>query len=139
MRDQETLGHSNRVASHSLDLAMLLGMKDKEDLDMVYRGALMRHHPAEGYRILARVPYLEPAADLVLSHHERWDGEGYPRQLKGSAIPLGTRNFSLSDTFDAIVSDRPYRDGRIPDEALQEILRCAGSQFDPKVVEAFEA
>ena len=166
MRDQETRGHSNRVASHSLDLAMTLGMKDQEDLDMIYRGALMhdvgkigvpdqilrkpgplteeewefmRMHPADGYRILARVPYLRPAADVVLSHHERWDGDGYPRQLKGSGIPLGARIFSLSDTFDAIVSDRPYRAGRTPDEALQEILRCSGSQFDPKVVEAFEA
>lgn len=166
MRDQETRGHSNRVASHSLDLAKLLGMNDKEDLDMVYRGALMhdvgkigvpdaillkpgplteeewefmRLHPADGYRILARVPYLRPAADVVLSHHERWDGDGYPRQLKGSAIPQGARIFSLSDTFDAIVSDRPYRDGRTPDEALAEILRCAGSQFDPEVVEAFES
>jgi HD-GYP domain-containing protein (c-di-GMP phosphodiesterase class II) len=99
----------------------------------------MRMHPADGYRILARVPYLRPAADVVLSHHERWDGDGYPRQLKAENIPLGARIFSLSDTFDAIVSDRPYRAGRTPDEALQEILRCSGSQFDPKVVEAFEA
>ena len=166
MRDQETRGHSNRVASHSLDLARLLGMTDKEELGMVYRGALMhdvgkigvpdsillkpgplteeewefmRKHPADGYRILARVPYLRPAADVVLSHHERWEGGGYPRSLKGTAIPLGARIFSLSDTFDAIVSDRPYRDGRTPDEALQEILRCAGTQFDPTVVEAFES
>ena len=166
MRDQETRGHSNRVASHSVELARVLGLSDEDEIMMIYRGALMhdvgkigvpdailrkpgplteeewvfmRKHSAMGYRILAQVPYLRPAARVVLAHHERWDGEGYPRKLKGEAIPLGARIFALSDTYDAIVSDRPYRKGKSPDEALQEILRCAGTQFDPKVVEAFEA
>lgn len=166
MRDQETRGHSGRVAAHSLELAQILGIKDDEELTMIYRGALMhdvgkigvpdailrkpgpltdeewefmRRHPALGYRILAQVPYLRPAAKIVLAHHERWDGDGYPRRLKGEDIPLGARIFSLSDTYDAIVSDRPYREGQSPDAAFAEILRCAGTQFDPKVVEAFEA
>lgn len=166
MRDQETRGHSGRVATHALELAQILGIKDDEELMMIYRGALMhdvgkigvpdailrkpgpltdeewefmRRHPALGYRILAQVPYLRPAAKIVLAHHERWDGTGYPRQLKGEEIPLGARIFSLSDTYDAIVSDRPYREGQSPDAAFAEILRCAGTQFDPKVVEAFEA
>ncbi len=166
MRDQETRGHSGRVASHSLEMARLIGMGDEEELTMIYRGALMhdvgkigvpdailrkpgaltdeewvfmRKHPAMGYRILAQVPYLRPAARMVLAHHERWDGGGYPRRLKGEEIPFGARIFALADTYDAIISDRPYRNGKSPDEALQEILRCAGTQFDPKVVEAFEA
>lgn len=166
MRDQETRGHSQRVANHSLDIARMLGIKDDDELGMIYRGALMhdvgkigvpdaillkpdklteeewefmRRHPAMGYKILAQVPYLRPAAKIVLAHHERWDGDGYPRQLKGENIPLGARIFALCDSYDAIISDRPYRAGQPPDAALQEILRCAGSQFDPRVVEAFEA
>ncbi|MBA4180663.1 MAG: hypothetical protein C0506_08765 [Anaerolinea sp.] len=166
VRDQETRGHSVRVASHSLDLAKMLGMNTEEELITIYRGALMhdvgkigvpdaillkpakltdeewefmRRHSALGYRILAQVPYLRPAAKIVLAHHERWDGDGYPRRLKGENIPPGARIFAIADTYDAIISDRPYRQGRSPDEARDEILRCAGSQFDPMVVEAFEA
>lgn len=166
VRDQETRGHSVRVATHSLDMAKTLGIKDEEELLTVYRGALMhdvgkigvpdaillkpaklteeewefmRRHPALGYRILAQVPYLRPAAKIVLAHHERWDGDGYPRRLKEEDIPLGARIFAICDTYDAIISDRPYRKGQSPDAALAEILRCAGTQFDPKVVEAFEA
>jgi len=101
--------------------------------------AFMRRHPALGCRILAQVPYLRPAARIVLAHHERWDGGGYPRGLKEENIPLGARIFALCDTYDAIISDRPYRKGQSPDAAFAEILRCAGEQFDPKVVEAFEA
>lgn len=166
VRDQETRGHSVRVAHHSVDIAQMLGIKDDEELLTFYRGALMhdvgkigvpdaillkpaklteeewefmRRHPALGYRILAQVPYLRPAAKIVLAHHERWDGDGYPRKLKGEDIPLGARIFAICDTYDAIISDRPYRKGQSPDAALTEILRCAGTQFDPKVVEAFEA
>ncbi|MGK2966575.1 MAG: HD-GYP domain-containing protein [Tepidiformaceae bacterium] len=166
MRDQETRGHSSRVAYHSVDVAKMLGMKDDDELAMIYRGALMhdvgkigvpdaillkpaalteeewtfmRRHPALGYRILAQVPYLRPAARIVLAHHERWDGGGYPRRLKAEDIPLGARIFALCDSYDAIISDRPYRKGQSPDAAFAEILRCAGEQFDPKVVEAFEA
>jgi hypothetical protein len=166
LRDHETRGHSGRVATHSLELAKMLGIKDTDELEMIYRGALMhdvgkigipdhillkpgklteeewefmRRHSAMGYRILAQVPYLRPAAKVVLAHHERWDGGGYPRGLKGEDIPLGARIFAISDSFDAIISDRPYRDGQSPDAALAEIKKYAGSQFDPLVVEAFEA
>jgi putative nucleotidyltransferase with HDIG domain len=166
MRDQETRGHSVRVATHSLALAEMLGIKDQDELAMIYRGALMhdvgkigvpdailrkpsslseeewvfmRKHSAMGYRILAQVPYLRPAARIVLAHHERWDGAGYPRGLKKEDIPLGARIFALSDSYDAIISDRPYRRGQTADAAFTEILRCAGTQFDPRVVEAFEA
>lgn len=166
VRDQETRGHSQRVARHSSDVATLLGFKDPLEMATIYRGALMhdvgkigirdnvllkpgpltedewvfmKKHAAMGYDILAQVPYLRPAAAIVLAHHERWDGGGYPKGLKADEIPFGARIFALCDTYDAIISDRPYRAGRSPDAALQEILRCAGSQFDPKVVEAFEA
>ncbi len=166
MRDQETRGHSSRVATHSIELARLLGIANEAVLGMLYRGALMhdggkigvpdailrkpaalteeewvfmRRHPAMGYRILAQVPYLRPAARIVLAHHERWDGAGYPRRLKGEDIPIGARIFALSDTYDAIISDRPYRKSQTPEAAFAEILRCSGDQFDPKVVEAFEA
>ena len=166
VRDQETKGHSVRVATHSLQMAQMLGMKGEEELGMIYRGALMhdvgkigvpdnillkpgplteeewifmRRHPAMGYKILAQVPYLRPTAKIVLAHHERWDGDGYPRKLKGEQIPLGARIFSIADTYDAIISDRPYREGKSPELAFAEILRCSGAQFDPKVIEAFEA
>jgi hypothetical protein len=166
VRDQETRGHSVRVATHSIDIARLLGIGHDDELSTIYRGALMhdvgkigvpdaillkpaklteeewefmRRHPAMGYRILAQVPYLRPTARIVLAHHERWDGDGYPRRLKAEDIPLGARIFAICDTYDAIISDRPYRKGQSPDAALAEILRCAGTQFDPKVVEAFEA
>jgi hypothetical protein len=166
VRDQETRGHSMRVAAHSVDIAKMLGITGEEELAYVYRGALMhdvgkigvpdaillkpakltdeewefmRRHSAMGYRILAQVPYLRPAAKIVLAHHERWDGDGYPRRLKGEDIPLGARIFALCDTYDAIISDRPYRQGQTPDAAFTEILRCAGTQFDPTVIEAFEA
>jgi HD-GYP domain-containing protein (c-di-GMP phosphodiesterase class II) len=82
---------------------------------------------------------LRHAAKIVLAHHERWDGDGYPRRLKGPEIPLGARIFALCDTYDAIISDRPYRMGQTPDAAMKEIIRCAGTQFDPLVIEAFEA
>ncbi len=166
VRDQETKGHSVRVATHSLDIAKLLGITDDQELATIYRGALMhdvgkigvpdnillkpgklteeewefmRRHSAMGYKILAQVPYLRPTAKIVLAHHERWDGDGYPRKLKAENIPLGARIFALCDTYDAIISDRPYRKGQTPDAAFAEILRCAGTQFDPRVIEAFEA
>ncbi|MFN0095904.1 MAG: HD-GYP domain-containing protein [Dehalococcoidia bacterium] len=166
VRDQETRGHSQRVARHSAEMAKLLGINEPEEMMTIYRGALMhdvgkigvpdnillkpgaltdeewvfmKRHSAMGYKILAQVPYLRPTARIVLAHHERWDGGGYPRRLKSHDIPLGARIFALADTYDAIISDRPYRKGRTPMAAFEEILRCSGSQFDPKVVEAFEA
>jgi HD-GYP domain-containing protein (c-di-GMP phosphodiesterase class II) len=166
VRDQETRGHSVRVASHSIEIARAIGISDADELATIYRGALMhdvgkigvpdgvllkpgqltedewklmRRHPALGYRILAQVPYLRPTARIVLAHHERWDGKGYPRGTAGEDIPLGARIFAICDTYDAILSDRPYRAGQSPEAALAEILRCGGTQFDPHLVEAFEA
>jgi HD-GYP domain-containing protein (c-di-GMP phosphodiesterase class II) len=83
------------------------------------------------------VKFLDGAAEIVLAHHERWDGQGYPKGLRGEEIPLGSRIFMVVDTFDTMTSDRVYRKALSTREALEEILRCSGTQFDPMVVEAF--
>jgi putative nucleotidyltransferase with HDIG domain len=162
-RECETGHHSQRVVRYSLAIGDRMGVlgRDREDLA---RGALlhdigkigvpdqillkpgrltaeewveMRRHPEIGARILSGIHFLSPAADIVLSHQERWDGQGYPRGLVGEAIPLGARIFAVADTIDAIVSDRPYRRGRPFSYAREEIQRYSGSQFDPGVVKAF--
>src|SRR4051794_41285470 len=97
---------------------------------------LMRKHPEAGARILDAVPFLDRAVDVVLHHHERWDGRGYPGGLEEEGIPLWARIFSVADTVDAITSDRPYRRGRPLEEAVREIVARAGSQFDPECAEA---
>jgi HD-GYP domain-containing protein (c-di-GMP phosphodiesterase class II) len=97
----------------------------------------MRKHPEFGFRMLAKMPYLHEAALIVLQHQERWDGKGYPQCLGGEDIVIGARIFCIADTLDAITSDRPYRKGRPPQVARDEIKRCAGTQFDPKLAEAF--
>jgi putative nucleotidyltransferase with HDIG domain len=99
---------------------------------------VMRTHTIVGAQILGSVRELEGIAELVRHSHERWDGQGYPDGLAGDEIPLGSRIIFCADAFHAIRSDRPYRDGVSAAEALKEVHRCAGSQFDPLVVEAFE-
>jgi PAS domain S-box-containing protein len=97
---------------------------------------LMRRHPEAGARILDAVPFLDRAVDVVMHHHERWDGRGYPAGLEGDGIPLWARIFAVADTVDAITSDRPYRTGRPFEEALDEIVARAGTQFDPDCAHA---
>jgi ribonuclease P protein subunit RPR2 len=97
---------------------------------------LMRRHPEDGARILDAIPFLERAVDVVLHHHERWDGRGYPAGLHEDGIPLWARIFSVADTVDAITSNRPYRPGRPLEEAIDEIVSRAGTQFDPDCAEA---
>jgi diguanylate cyclase (GGDEF)-like protein len=97
----------------------------------------MRQHTLIGERIIAAAPELAGVARIVRSSHERFDGGGYPDGLRGEDIPLGARIVAVCDTYDAIVSDRAYRRGRTPAEALAELARCAGSQFDPRIVTAF--
>lgn len=162
-RDTETQWHSRRVSMYAKRLAQELGLSGQALFD-VEVGALlhdvgkigvrdsvllkpgplgeaeweeMRQHPAIGYRLLRRVDYLREAAQIVLQHQERWDGGGYPACLAGEEIVLGARIFAVVDAFDAISSDRPYRRGQSYDVALAEIRRCAGTQFDPTVVDAF--
>ena len=98
---------------------------------------VMKRHPEIGAAIMSRSAFLQPALPAVLHHQERWDGTGYPAGLRGEEISLQGRIIAVVDTFDAIVSSRPYRAGRSPEVALAEIERCSGSQFDPAVVEAF--
>lgn len=101
--------------------------------------AEIRAHPVEGMWLIAGVPSLQPALPYVLFHHERWDGQGYPTRRSGAAIPLEGRMLAVADAFDAMTSGRPYRCAFTADEAAAEIEGCAGSQFDPEVVEAFLA
>ncbi len=99
----------------------------------------MRTHPELGFLMVADVKQLEKAREIILNHHERYDGKGYPNGVSGEAIPLGARLFTIADSFDAMISDRPYRKGMTLAEAREEVRRCSGTQFDPLCVAAFEA
>jgi len=98
---------------------------------------IMRLHPEKGCRIAMATPELADIAHLILKHHEKWDGTGYPFNLKGEEIPIECRILSIVDAFDAMTSDRPYRKSMPPEEALEEIRRCAGTHFDPEMAEIF--
>ncbi|HKV56826.1 MAG TPA: HD-GYP domain-containing protein [Ktedonobacteraceae bacterium] len=98
---------------------------------------IIKHHPAYGASILNNYTSLPDVALLAYHHHERWDGEGYPDRIAGEAIPLGARMIAIADAFDAMTSDRSYQVRRSPQEALDELQRCAGTQFDPLLVQLF--
>lgn len=97
----------------------------------------LRLHPEKGYRIAASSPNLTDVAELILKHHERWDATGYPQGLKGEEIPLECRIFSIAEAYDSIISQRPHRQARNKQEALAELGRCAGTQFDPRLTALF--
>jgi putative two-component system response regulator len=98
---------------------------------------IMQRHPVYAYNMLAPIAYMRQALDIPYCHHEKWDGTGYPRGLKGEQIPLAARIFSVVDSFDTLRSDRPYRRGLSTENALDYIKEQAGTHFDPKIVEAF--
>jgi len=162
-RDNETEGHSQRVVRYSLEIGSLLGL-ERHDLEILGRGTLlhdigkigvpdavlwkpgkltdeewveMRNHVEYGYRMLRHIPFLRDAAMIMLHHHERFDGAGYPQSLKDHDIVIGARIFAIADTYDAMTTDRPYRKALSDQDAREEITRCNGSQFDPAIVEAF--
>ena len=162
-RDPYTRGHSARVTKVAEAIALRLGW-DEERLDLLKLGgplhdvgklgvseevlakpgrldeqelAQIREHPKLGARILLRVTALRGALPYVLYHHERWDGGGYPTGRAGEQIPLEARVLAVADAFDAMTSDRPYSRALDLDEALAEVARCAGTQFDPAIVRVF--
>lgn len=165
LRDKETEGHSQRVADLTLELAKLLGVNEEEQIQ-IYRGALlhdigklgipdqilhkpgpltdsewviMRQHPTFALNMLSPISYLQPALDIPYSHHERWNGSGYPRGLKGKQIPLAARIFAVVDVWDALTSERPYRGAWTKHQAQHFIADQAGKLFDPQVVQRFLA
>ena len=97
----------------------------------------MRQHPVWAYEMLSSIRYLQPALDIPYCHHEKWDGTGYPRGLKGEEIPISARIFAVADVWDAVTSDRPYRKGWSEEEALKYIEEQSGKYFDPRVVQEF--
>jgi putative nucleotidyltransferase with HDIG domain len=163
LRDMETAGHSERVTRYSLLIARAMN-SSQDELLQITRGAylhdigkigipdsilrkegkldpeemdIMRTHVRIGYELVRRIAFLMPAAEIILSHHESYDGSGYPQGLRGRDIPRGARIFALADALDAITSDRPYRPAQPFNAAREEIAREAGKRFDPEAAEAF--
>ncbi len=163
LRDEDTQEHTINVTELSLQLAREVGMAE-EELEHVNRGALlhdigkmgipdnilrkrgpltkgewaiMRQHPQFAYDMISEIPYLLPALDIPYCHHERWDGNGYPRGLKGKEIPLAARVFSIIDTWDALLTNRSYRDAWEKKTVMDYIRNESGTRFDPEIVEVF--
>jgi len=162
-RDSETEGHSKRVVRCAVAIGKAMGIS-AEELASLEVGALlhdigkvgvsdqilrkngplspdewleMRKHPEIGYGLTSRISFLDHASPIVRHHHERWDGTGYPDGLCGENIPLAARIFAVADSFDAMVSDRPYRRGLPLEQVIGELRRGAGKQFDPQIVDVF--
>jgi HD-GYP domain-containing protein (c-di-GMP phosphodiesterase class II) len=163
LRDSQTGGHSRRVTLYSIKILRTMGGSERQlrsiavgawlhdigklaipDAILLKPGALteeerqiMQRHAQIGYDLVKRIPFLAEAAEIVLTHHERNDGTGYPQGLKADDIPLGARIFAVVDTVDAMTSDRPYRSALPFSEARKEIQRGSGSKYDSRVAEVF--
>jgi putative nucleotidyltransferase with HDIG domain len=163
LRDKETEGHSLRVTEMTLELARKFDLAD-EQLRHIRWGALlhdigkmgvpdsillkpdkltdqewerMKQHPVFAFEMLSPITYLKSSLDIPYCHHEKWDGTGYPRGLKGEVIPLAARLFAIVDVWDALRSDRPYRKAWSVEKTLEHIKSLSGTHFDPKVVDYF--
>ncbi len=163
LRDRETLGHTQRVTEMAVKFARKLDLKEGEIID-IRRGAIlhdigkicvpdsilfkpgaldeeewkvMHKHPETAFYLLRKIDYLLKAIDIPYCHHEKWDGTGYPRKLKGKEIPLAARFFSIIDVWDALLSDRSYRNAWTPEKAREFIHQSSGSHFDPDLVPIF--
>ena len=163
LRDGDTEGHSRRAEALTMNLARKMGVS-AEELVHMRRGALlhdigkmaipdgillkagklsdeewlvMKKHPAYAYDMLSKIDYLKPALDIPTSHHERWDGSGYPQGLDGENIPLQARIFAVVDVWDALQSDRPYREAWTEEKTIQYLKDQSGKEFDPRVVQEF--
>jgi HD-GYP domain-containing protein (c-di-GMP phosphodiesterase class II) len=163
LRDRETEGHSQRVLDLTVRIARKLGI-EQDEMVHIKRGSLlhdigkmgvpdnillkegpldeheweiMKKHPVFAYRMLSAITLLENALEIPYSHHEKWDGSGYPRGLRGEEIPLSARIFAIVDVWDAIQSDRPYRKAWSDGKAMEYIQSESGKHFDPMVVHAF--
>jgi len=164
LRDSETEHHCLRVSSFVLKLARKSGISEKDRLKDIEWGAflhdigkigvpdailkkpgrlteaereIIRTHPVLGYQMLQKIPFLKGAVEIVFSHHESYDGSGYPQGLAGEGIPLSARLFAVADTIDAMTSDRPYRKALPIQAAGSELKRLSGKQFDPRIVDVF--
>jgi HD-GYP domain-containing protein (c-di-GMP phosphodiesterase class II) len=162
-KDPYTKGHSDRVNQYTLKMARQLKLPE-DQLDMLQYMSLLhdigkigikdsvlnkpgklteeefdeiKKHPEVGYRIISEIKYLSKSAEVVRHHHERYNGMGYPSGLIGEKIPLGSRIISVADAYDAMTTERPYKKAMTHEEALLELNRCSGTQFDPRVVKAF--
>jgi ribonuclease P protein subunit RPR2 len=164
-RDAYTGKHAERVTAYALEIARALGisLSDASEIEFGFllhdigkvaipdailfkpdaltdkERALMKQHPAIGAQIVRGIDFLGPAADVVRSHHERWDGRGYPDGLAGEQIPLAARVFAVADVLDALTTNRPYRPASSFGVARKMISSESGAQFDPRVVEAFNS
>jgi putative nucleotidyltransferase with HDIG domain len=163
LRDKETEGHSRRVTETTLKVARALQIPE-DAIIHIHRGALLhdigkmgipdsilskpapltdeervivQKHPETAYQLLRQIPFLEKALDIPYCHHEKWDGSGYPRGIKGRAIPIAARIFSVADVWDAVQSERPYNQGWSRNKATAYIEERAGADFDPRVVDIF--
>ncbi|MBC7386593.1 MAG: HD-GYP domain-containing protein [Cryobacterium sp.] len=165
VKDRYTSGHTKRVGFYANAITLHLSVSAVEREKIRLAGVLhdigkigvpdrillkpgkltegewdeMRLHTEAGFDIVSQVAGLEEIAEILRHHHERWDGSGYPRGLRGEEIPFASRVISVADTFDAIVTDRPYRKALTPEQAREIIIELAGEQFDPTVVEGFRS
>jgi|SRR5580704_3633918 putative nucleotidyltransferase with HDIG domain len=163
LKEATTEGHSKRVTAFTIAIARAMGLP-REQINTLARGAflhdigkiaipdkilnkpgklepdemtIMKEHPYHGYQVVKKIPFLAEAAEIVYSHHERFDGTGYPRGLRGEQIPLGARIVAVANTLDSITSDLPYRPARSLQGTREEVRIWSGRQFDPEVVAVF--